>query len=64
MTVPPIKPDRIPFEQMTALERRVATAMCQFNRVTRDMPREDELVRALSYARSLIREVRSYPPTA
>ena len=41
-----------------ALERRVATILCQYNRITRDMPSAAEIGRALPHARSLIKEVR------
>lgn len=45
----------------SALERRVAQCLCQFNRITRDMPSEVEIGRALPQARSLIKLVREKP---
>lgn len=36
------------------LETKVATMLCQFGRVTRDMPSQAEIENAIPYARSLI----------
>lgn len=45
----------------TDLIRRIATSLCQFNRVTRDMPSEAEIQRAMPYAISLIKQVHQQP---
>jgi hypothetical protein len=46
------------------LETRIATELCQYGRITRDMPSEAEIRRALPYARSLISVVREHDTTA
>ncbi len=43
--------------QPSALETLVATILCQYGRVTRNMPSEAELQRALPMARSIIAAV-------
>lgn len=43
--------------QKTALELRVATALCQNNRVIRSMPSAEEIRRALPMAKSIITDV-------
>lgn len=44
------------------LEVLVATFLCQMHRITRDMPRPEEVERALPYARGVIGLVRSFKP--
>lgn len=45
------------YASASALERRVAQMLCQYGRITRDMPPPWEMGRAIPHAKSLIKEV-------
>ena len=45
------------------LEIKIATRLCQFRRVTRDMPSMAEIHRAIPFARSIISEIKLPKPT-
>jgi len=53
-----MKSDNVDFEdaaaQYQALVTSVATTLCQYNRVTRDMPRQAEIDKATPVAKSII----------
>jgi len=56
-----MKSDNVDFEdaaaQYQALVTKVATAICQHNRVTRDMPRQAEIDKASLLARGIITDI-------
>ena len=56
-----MKSDNVDFEdaaaQYQALVTSVATRLCQYNRITRDMPRQAEIDRATPMAKSIIGDI-------
>lgn len=50
-------------DQPTELEQRIALVLCQFRRVTRDMPSALEINQAIPTARRIIKEITNHKDT-